>query len=230
MSPTLTPMSTWRPAGWLSRIPLDRRLVYAVGLLLAVLLAVVLARCTADDEPAVDEGNPARVRLTPITRFDASSVQPVRAGFCALLPEAAVTKIVGKVTAADSWDDGEAHKVGGRVTDVVHEYGCRWTGNRGDVARAWVFAPRVAPQQARALVRAAERKRGCRSVESHDFGTPSAGLVCGVRGGQEASYRGLFVDAWLTCSLIDRRNQQPEEKLLRRAGQWCVQVARSASG
>jgi hypothetical protein len=222
-------MSTWRRAGWLSRIPLDRRLVYAVGLLVAVLLAVVLAQCTADDEPAVDEGNPAQARLTPITRFDATSVQPMRTGFCELLPEAAVTKIVGQVTATDSWDDGEAHKVSGRVTDVVHEYGCRWTGNRGDVARAWVFAPRVAPQQARALVTAAERARGCRTVDSHDFGTPSTGLVCRLRGGREASYRGLFVDTWLTCSLIDRRKLLPEETLLKRAGRWCVQVAHSAS-
>lgn len=90
--------------------------------------------------------------------------------------------------------------------------------------------PRVAPVRARALVAEARRERGCRTVDSHDFGTPSVGLVCRVPGGREASYRGLFVDTWLTCSFTDRRKQLPEEKLLKRAGQWCVAVARASSG
>lgn len=99
MSPTLTPMSSRWPPGWL---PGNRLAVYVAGALVAVLLAVVLVRCAADDE-APDQGTPARARLTPISKFDATSVRPVRAGFCDVVPEGALRTVIGKVTSTDAW-------------------------------------------------------------------------------------------------------------------------------
>jgi len=222
VSPTLTPMSlSWS----LRRLRSNRLEGYVVAPLLAVLLGVTLAGCS-DDDSGKDEPT---LRLTRITKFDATSVQPLRQDFCDSVPEAAVEAVVGDVDSVDAYANGEAHRITGRVTDVAHEFSCTWVGDRGDVARAWIFAPRVTGDQALALVRAAERAPGCQAIDGHDFGTPSTGALCTVRGGRAASYRGLFVDTWLVCSLTDRRRQLTEERLLDRAGKWCVQAATAAS-
>jgi hypothetical protein len=198
-----------------------------VAALVVVLSAATLVGCSGDDDSGKEE---PKVQPTPITSFEGSSVRPLRQEFCEAVPEEALRSTVGEVRKADGYADGETHQITSRVTDVVHEFGCTWVGRSGDTARAWVFAPRVTVAQARRLVAAAERGPGCRPTDSYDFGTPSAGVLCNVRGGREASYRGLFVDTWLVCSLTDRRRQLPTGKLVERAGLWCVQVAQAAAG
>ncbi len=214
MSPTLTPMS----GRWSLR--------YVATSLAAVLLLTAVTGCSDDsDDPDPDR----KVRLTPITKFDATSVQLLRQEFCDRIPEDAIAAAVGDVDTVDAYSNGEAHQITNKVNDVAHEYSCTWVGDRGDVARAWVFGPRITIEQANELTEGAKQQRGCEEIDSHDFGTPSAGVLCTIRGGREASYRGLFVDTWLACSLTDRHKQLTDEKLLKRAGQWCVQAARAAS-
>ena len=214
MSPTLAAMSMRR----------SRR--YAAAPVLAVLLAAALVACSDDDSGREEP----EARPTPISSFEAASVQPLRQEFCDAVPEEALRSTVGEVRSADGYADGETHQLTAGVTDVAHEFGCTWTGRNGDIARAWVFAPRVAVGEARRLARDARRERGCRPLDPYDFGTPSAGVLCTVRGGREASYRGLFVDTWLACSVTDRRRRLPTEKLVKRTGLWCVQAAVAASG
>ena len=50
--------------------------------------------------------------------------------------------------------------------------------------------------------------------------------LCVAGSRKEAAYRGLFVDAWLSCSVTDGGREKLSEKaLLTKAGDWCVQVA-----
>lgn len=199
---------------------------YAAAALLGVLLFVAVSSCTGSDSDDSD----AEVRPTPIDQFHGSTVTIGRAEFCDAVPEAAVQAAVGDVDSVDSYANGERARITRHVRDVSHEFSCTWVGDRGDVARAWVFAPRVTPAQARGLVREAKRAKGCRVLPRRAFGSPSAGTLCTVGGHHRASYRGLFVDAWLACSLTDggRQELSPRE-LVDRAGTWCVQAALAAS-
>lgn len=199
---------------------------YAVASLLGVLLAVSLLSCS---EPEADDPEP-EVRPTPITELDASSVRVLRQEFCNSVPEDAVAAAVGDVETTDHYTNGETHRIIGRVVDVSHEFNCTFVGEGGDVARAWLFAPRVTPAEARSLVRQAVRARGCRALDGRGFGQPSTGTLCTVRAGREAAYRGLFVDAWLACSLTDGGTPLDRQELVDRTGDWCVAAATSAGG
>jgi hypothetical protein len=98
------------------------------------------------------------------------------------------------------------------------------------VARAWVFAPPVTPDEARALAAAAARERGCRALpDAPAFGSPTAAIACTGGGDQRVSFRGLFGDAWLACSLSAPTSERDQDALADRAGRWCVAVARAAS-
>src|SRR5699024_4954576 len=92
-------------------------------------------------------------------------------------------------------------------------------------ARAWVFVPEVTKQRAKELVDAAGRTEGCRLADGKEFGAPGTGRVCRTGGETEASYRGLFVDTWLACSLTHHGPQLDRDGLLREAGEWCVSAA-----
>jgi hypothetical protein len=114
---------------------------------------------------------------------------------------------------------------------VAHEYGCRAASSPTvpAEARAWVFAPPVTAAWAQQLVAAAARTKGCTALPGAPaYGTPSTGLVCELGDQRSVTYRGLFGDAWLACSLtlpvaVDRA------QLVDRAGKWCVAVAQAAS-
>jgi hypothetical protein len=94
-----------------------------------------------------------------------------------------------------------------------------------------VFAPPITVVQARNLAAAARTAPGCGVLPGAPaFGRPSTGAVCRADGTLEASYRGLFGDAWLACSLaVPAAGADPKE-LADRAGRWCVTVAEAASG
>lgn len=211
----------------LRRLPSNRLEGYAVASLLGVLLAATLSACS---DSAGDDPEP-QVRLTPITKFDAASVRVLHREFCDAVPEDAVVAAVGDVRRTDHYTNGETHRITRGVVDVSHEFNCTYVGERGDIARAWLFAPRVTPAQARSLVRQEVRAPGCRTLDGHGFGRPSTGTLCTGRGDRVATYRGLFVDAWLACALTDGgKKKVPVDRLVDRAGTWCVAVATSTGG
>jgi len=191
-------------------------------LLLAVVVALSLAGCSDPHEPE----RQVEVNPTPIDAFVADAVQVSRASFCSRIADGAVTAAVGDLASTRHYGNGERARVASGVRDVAHEYNCTFVGSTGDVARAWVFVPRVTRSQARALVAGVRRRAGCRLLDGYSFGSPGTGSLCVSSGRKEAAYRGLFVDAWLTCSVTDGgREKLAEKALLKKAGDWCVQVA-----
>jgi hypothetical protein len=193
-----------------------------LALILATVIGLSLAGCSGKDKPI----RQVEVNPTPIDAFVADSVQVSRATFCSRIADDAVTAAVGEVASTHHYGNGERARVSKGIRDVAHEYNCTFVGSTGDVARAWVFVPRVTRSQARALVAGVRRKAGCSLVDAHSFGSPATGSLCVSGGGKEAAYRGLFVDAWLSCSITDRgREKLSDEALLKKAGDWCVQIA-----
>jgi len=197
-----------------------------LALLVAFVVALSLAGCSDEDEPE----RQVEVNPTPIDAFVADSVQVARASFCSRLADDAVEGAIGEVASTRHYGNGERARVAGNVRDVAHEYNCTFVGSSGDVARAWVFVPRVTRQQARALVDGVRRQKGCRVLDGHSFGSPGTGSLCVSGSRKEAAYRGLFVDAWLSCSITDGGREKLSEKaLLKKAGDWCVQAATAAA-
>jgi hypothetical protein len=184
-------------------------------------LALALAGCTGsgDKEPAAD---PPSASSTPLQDFATDQVTVARGEFCArVAPEAVADALGAEPETTDSWANGDRARLSKGVRDVAHEYGCSWTAADGTVARAWVFAPPVTPDRVRALGRESRRADGCEPVPAAPaYGDPSAAVRCG----REISFRGLFGDAWLSCSL-QTPGTPPD---VDRAGRWCVAVAQAA--
>ena len=188
----------------------------AVALLVAALLA--LTACTGgDEEPAADPTPTAQP--TPLADFATDSLTVARESFCARVAPAAVEDALGsEPDSADEWVNGDRAAVGG-VTDVVHEYGCRWRAADGTAVSGWVFAPPVTRGRAAGLRRAAAQADGCRPVAGAPaYGSPSVAVRCDDG---TTSFHGLFGDAWLSCSA-------PTGDLAL-AGRWCVSVAQAAT-
>lgn len=192
---------------------------------LLTLLPVAIGVGVSGDATLTREQVP--YRGTALADFDTRKAVVQRAPFCDLVPDAAVAEAIGKGATLTRYDNGEqsdAFPSG----DVAHEYGCRYAPEDGGVeARGWVFAPPVTAASAEQLVAAVPT--GCTPLpEAAAFGTPSGGVQCALDGGQTISYRGLFGDAWLACSLtlpVD----VPGSEAVDRAGRWCVAVAQAAA-
>lgn len=190
------------------------------------IVALALATgCTAETpEP---EAEPTVVN-TPLAGYDTARIAVARSPFCDRIAAEAVLDALGD--AADdtaSWTDGRRFTVPGEEsedTDVAHEYGCRYSTTDGLAATAWLFAPPVTSARAREVL---ADSRGCRRTNDTDFGEPSAATRCttgGPGGGTVAvGFRGLFGDAWLSCTVEAPARWEPED-LAARADQWCVQV------
>jgi len=188
-------------------------------------LAGGLTACSGDqaDPPQTEPS----VAPTPLSAFDTGAVTVARADFCGLIPESAAERALGSpVQTTSDYTNGQRSAIAPGVHDVAHEFSCSYAAADGSTARAWVFAPQVSRRRARAMVRDLRRAKGCRTPEAPGFGRPSVATVCTREGDPEAAYHGLFVDAWLSCSLS---GSGPDRKaLLVRAGEWCVQVASAA--
>lgn len=184
----------------------------------AVLAAALLAlgACSGGDEPEADPTPTAEP--TPLADFATDSLTVARASFCARVAPAAIEDALGAAPEdAEEWVNGDRAAVGG-VTDVVHEYGCRWRASDGTAVSGWVFAPPVTPGRAAGLRRAAAQEDGCRPVAgAPPYGSPSVAVRCG----RTISFQGLFGDAWLSCSASTDD--------LAVAGRWCVSVAQAAT-
>lgn len=201
--------------------PLHALLAALAGTLVLVGTGVWL---TGTPEPQQRE--PAPYRGTALADYDTSVVAIARAPFCERIdPEALAAALDGgEVTAERDWTDGDTlDRVG-----VVHEFGCRRRAEDGAEVRAWVLAPPVTGERAGRLARAARQERNCRRrADAPSYGDPSVALLCTGASRNFASYRGLFGDAWLSCTLA-LPGDVARRELLDRAGRWCVAVAEAA--
>lgn len=205
-------------------------------LLLALVLTalpVTTGVLVLGDETPADvrrQPTPPSYSSTPLADFDTTVVAPRRAPFCNGLPDEAVTEALGSdAGATTSYRNGQSAELAPGLEDVAHEYGCRFEGADGAEVRAWVFAPPVTGARATDLVAdAADREPCTKPTPAPAYGVPSVALVCPAGDRTWASFRGLFGDAWLSCSLAAPARLTQSE-LLDRAGRWCVAVAQAAS-
>jgi hypothetical protein len=208
-------------------MPVVRRLLLAGALTaLAVGGGVVLL----DGDDGADHGtDPVS---TPLTSFDTADVTILRTGFCDRVADSAVEEALGgPAEDATGYGNGDKIRLAPGVRDRAHEFGCSWTG--GPVtAAAWVYAPPVPRAMAGALVREARAEQGCAPVpDAPAYGDPSTALVCTTDGASEVSFRGLFGDAWMVCSIQARGVSAGEsvDEAVDRTGRWCVSTARAAA-
>jgi len=189
---------------------------------------VLVVGAAEPEDVEVPISAPTTVAPTPLAQYDTSSLTVRRAAFCDAVPDDAVERALGTTpTVETSYDNGQPARITPNVEDIAHEYGCVWSAGPL-TARAWVFAPPVTRGSASSFVAAASRDRGCTvQAATPSFGEPSVALLCRTPKGRQASYRGLFGDAWLACSVVGSASPQV---LLDRAGSWCVAVAQAASG
>ena len=181
------------------------------------------AASTPSDTPTT--APPARPTTPPevtLSEVDTLTTAVRREAFCdAVAPGAVQAALATVPTGSTSYVDGQAAQVTGQVEDIAHEFACGWTASRV-TARAWVFAPPVTRRVATDLVRTAQREEGCEAEpQAPPFGRPSVALVCRTTTGLQASFRGLFGDAWLTCTVSGRLERSEATE---RADRWCVAV------
>jgi hypothetical protein len=186
-----------------------------------VAVALALSACSGGgSEPAA---RPSTVAPTPLSELATGTLTAARADFCSQVAPTSVEDALGtEPDATDAWANGDRAQLAEGVTDVAHEYGCRWRASDGTTAQGWVFAPPVTPGQAERLRHAATAADGCRAVpDAPPFGSRSVAVRCDDG---TTSYHGLFGDAWLSCSLTA---SGPDA--LDRTGRWCVTVAQAAT-
>ena len=204
-------------------------LLIVTALTVAVVVVGVLVATGGDDDApgagpssAATSSEPTTAPDVPLADVDTLTTAVRREAFCDAVPTDAVEAALGGPAAeTTSYADGQDAPVTGKVRDIAHEFGCGWTTS-GAAARAWVFAPPVTPRAATGLVRAARGEADCRpAADAPEFGRPSVALVCRTPRMVQASFRGLFGDAWLTCTVAGRLSS---EEALERADRWCVAV------
>lgn len=188
-----------------------------------VLLAGALSSCS--DTPPEPAPTP---KPTPLASYDGTVVQVDRVSFCRRIPEDAVRDAVGAGVTTAHYGNGEPLP---GTDDLAHEYGCVFTGDDRTVARSWVFVPPVTPRRARQLVADAAKMPRCSPTPAATFGKPAVGTVCRGSGSTTVTYRGLFGDAWLSCSVSapGKGDTASDKALVAKAGTWCVRVAETAS-
>lgn len=178
------------------------------------------------DEPAATA--PAtEVAHVSLQQLDTTEVTVVRGAFCDRIDDEAVTAGLGATAIeAESYGDGDPVRFTPRVEDVAHEFGCVWSRG-GQRIRAWVFAPPITASRANGLIAQARSTRGCAlAPDAAEFGAPSVALLCRTGKGRQVSYRGLFGDAWLSCSVVGR---VPDTELVARANRFCATVVVAAA-
>ena len=158
-----------------------------------------------------------------LARLDTTRLAVQRESFCDRVPESAVTALLPENDATRaSYSPGDTVTLSDGVKDLTDEYACEWgtaTSPNNESIAAWVFAPPVTVADATSLI--AGLPTGCNSIDAPAYGAPTQALQC--TSGSDTSYwlRGLFGDAWLTCTTtgID----------LGRTERFCAGVAKSAS-
>jgi hypothetical protein len=207
-----------------------RRVRGVVGAVTATLLVVGCTGSGDGSGPSAPTATVGTDEGTPLTDVDTTSLVVRRAPFCDLVDRAAVARALGveddEVPDVAAYGNGQRTQLTAEVKDVAHEYGCTWAVGESE-ARAWVFAPPVTQERALTLFKSARDVAGCTTLPGADFGDPSLARSCRSGSAIETSYRGLFGDAWLTCTLQLPGGEQAD--LADRAGRWCSAVALAAA-
>jgi len=169
-----------------------------------------------------DPGPTRRPLAARLASVDTTTVVVRRAAWCDDMADTDVHAAVDDTSPeASSWANGDPL---GASRDVAHEFGCSWKGASGVTAAGWVFAPPVTVERAQELVASAQAQPGCAPLTgAAAFGTPWVALTCTAEGATTLSYRGLFGDAWLVCTLGG--TTAPDADL---ADRWCASVLRAA--
>jgi pyruvate/2-oxoglutarate dehydrogenase complex dihydrolipoamide acyltransferase (E2) component len=174
----------------------------------------------------------AQATSAPLSSFDTSRLTVLRTGFCDGVADSAVEEALGAAPEQESsYANGDRVRLTEEVRDRAHEHGCVWSAG-GVTAAGWVFAPPVPRATAETLIRRAQGAKSCEAVpDAPAYGDPSVALICTGDRGQEVSFRGLFGDAWLVCSIrtSDVSPGQTPDEAVDRTGRWCVAVAKAAS-
>ena len=228
------------------------------GLTLATVLAIAVSACSgADSSTSGPPANPTGANeagepsdaATTLSDLDTTALVVGRAPFCDAVEPAAVARALdidpgnssdegSQVEPADAtaYRSGQRIKIGDGVSDVVHEYGCRWTA-AGSIAEAWVFAPPITRERAVRLARAV--RGGCadsvNTVDGADgadstgpaFGDPWGRCTSEQRRSARVAYGGLFGDAWVGCALTRAAGSTGD--LDDRGQEWCAAVATGAA-
>ncbi len=211
------------------RPPRPRRILAGLALPLAL-----VAACTGGEGSGPAEPTPSAAEPTPLGDYEVAGLALARASACPALDDEAVARALGgEVTDSTSYSSGEPATLAVGVRDVAHEAGCVFSGEEGTTARAWTFAPPVSPPRAKAVVRTLAQEEGCTRVQDAPaFGKPGLGRTCSRGRRLVGSYGGLFGDAWVGCSVAvptsAARGPKGRRSLVRRTGEWCVQVLEAA--
>ncbi len=196
--------------------------------LAASVAAALMAGCSGGEATP-----PTPPKPTPLASYDGTVADVQRVSFCSRIPDEAVMDAVGAKATTSHYGNGE--RLPGSE-DLSHEYGCVFAGEKV-VARSWVFVPPVTPARAAQLAAAARKVPGCSALPAAKFGSPAVGTLCHAGRRTTVTYRGLFGDAWLACSLdaatvADKpagARAKAEKELTAAAGIWCVRIAETAS-
>jgi len=191
-------------------------------------VACLLTGCSTDlpggEEPSPPSDTPA-AEPTPLDAYDTTGVAVERSPFCDRVSPTGIEHALDAAASSHrDWGNGDRIRLPDGTRQIAHEYGCEWRGPDGLTARAWVFVPPITRARAGRLVDEALAGR-CAETGSGDFGTPSVAVRCRTDEGVERSWRGLFGDAWLVCTLAGPEGASvPEE----RVSPWCVSVLAAA--
>lgn len=195
------------------------------------LAVLALTACSAGDPVPDPAPDPARSSRTPasepttLASYETEGVAVSRSPFCDRVSPTGIEHALGDAARSHrDYGNGDPLRLPDGSRSIAHEYGCVWTGADGATARAWVFAPPITRGRARRLADAALVGR-CVRTGTGEFGSPSVTARCRTEDGLEASWRGLFGDAWLVCSLTDRGSFAALEE---RTSEWCVAVLEAA--
>ena len=195
----------------------------------AAALVLLLAGCTPTTEDPPERPAPRQVPTaepTSLASYETDGVAVTRGPFCDRVSPTGIEHALGAVAEShEEYGNGDRLRLPDGSRTISHEYGCTWTDADGTTARAWVFVPPVTAGWARELVAEAAQPGRCRRTGSGEFGTPSVAVSCRTEAGAETSWRGLYGDAWLVCSLA---GPEPAAALDRRVDEWCVAVLEAA--
>jgi hypothetical protein len=228
----------------------------------AALLVLGAAGCSGGgpQEPVTAPTAPSTPTPTPLAQVRTTELTVGRASFCAQVAPDAVDGAIGsEPTRSERWRNGQRATLAPGVTDVAHEFGCRWTAGTGASAAAWVFAPPITAAEGARLRKDAADTAGCHQLPAVPrFGRPTVAVRCTDHTGKGATtvaLHGLFGDAWLSCSLTEPARPTggptrgpstaspssagattgsssaaaPVGSLVDRTEQWCVSVALAAA-
>ena len=190
-------------------------------------LVVLLAGCTPGSSPP---GSPApsetpAAEPTTLETYGTDRVAVSRSPFCDRVSPTGIEHALDAAPRSHrDYGNGDRIRLPDGTRTIAHEYGCVWTAAGGVTARAWVFVPPVGRGRAGRLVDEA-LAGGCARTGSGQFGRPSVAARCRTGEGVERSWRGLFGDAWLVCTLTAPRASGVSEQ---RTSEWCVSVLEAA--